>query len=95
MGPERDELTALLAVVDRMLWEDWDPIGVNEIPEARDEYESYVPGVVQLIRQATSAADVFRHLWWLETVYMGLGGDRSRTQAMADRLFALRRNPTE
>ena len=28
--------------IDRILWEVWDPIGVNKISPARDEYSGYV-----------------------------------------------------
>lgn len=28
--------------ISRVLWEVWDPIGVNTFPEARDEYDMYV-----------------------------------------------------
>ena len=31
--------------IDEILWEDWDPIGVNDVEEARDEYQSYLPGL--------------------------------------------------
>ncbi len=37
-----------VAEVDRILYEVWDPIGINDAPEARDEYSSYVPRVVEL-----------------------------------------------
>ena len=27
--------------IDEILWKDWDPIGVNDFEDARDEYSSY------------------------------------------------------
>jgi hypothetical protein len=36
----------LLERVRQVLWETWDPIGVNEHPEASSEYDSDAPGVV-------------------------------------------------
>jgi len=49
--------------IDRVLWEVWDPIGVNwdpigKISPARDEYSGYLNGVLQLL---TSAASDSRH----------------------------------
>ena len=35
--------------IDKILWEDWDPIGVNDCEGARDEYSSYVPQIYRLI----------------------------------------------
>ena len=48
----------LVAEVDRILWEDWDPIGVNDEAAARDEYSSYVPGVVRLVREGADEAQI-------------------------------------
>jgi hypothetical protein len=38
------EQNKLHKIIDEILWNDWDPIGVNEYGEdARDEYQSYLP----------------------------------------------------
>jgi len=29
-------------LIDEILWKDWDPIGVNDIPSARDEYQRWL-----------------------------------------------------
>ena len=63
----------LIAVVNRVLFERWDPIGISRDPEwPRDEYERDAPGVLGLVlRHATDAA-VAAHLagiegGWLES----------------------------
>ncbi len=38
---ERPEYKDLYKAIDEILWNDWDPLGVNDIEEARDEYRSY------------------------------------------------------
>lgn len=43
--------------VDRILWEDWDPIGVNDLGGPDDEYSRYVASVVKLIEEG---ADEFK-----------------------------------
>lgn len=40
-----------------ILCNDWDPIGVNDFEEARDEYDGYVPHLVTLKKQN---ADTFK-----------------------------------
>ena len=35
--------------VDRMLWEEWDPIGLNTKGGPEDEYRSYVPSIRNLL----------------------------------------------
>jgi hypothetical protein len=48
--------------VDRILWEVWDPIGVNQYPDARDEYSSYVNGVFELLAGGASDDLIAQHL---------------------------------
>lgn len=35
-----------------LLLGEWDPIGINDVPEARDEYDAYVRGVHKLLAAA-------------------------------------------
>ena len=60
--------------IRRVLLREWDPIGVKDVPEAQDEYDSYVPDVLRLLARRASARAVFDYLWWLETE---LPGDES------------------
>lgn len=48
--------------IDRILWEVWDPIGVNKISPARDEYTGYVNGVFQLLTSGASDEEISQHL---------------------------------
>jgi hypothetical protein len=48
--------------IDRILWEVWDPIGVNKISPARDEYSGYVNGVFQLLTSGVSDEEIAQHL---------------------------------
>jgi hypothetical protein len=52
---DRRELNALISLVDGVLRETWDPLGVNGRPEARYEYSGYATQVVRLL--ITSAPD--------------------------------------
>ncbi len=63
---------ALLLTVRRVLWESWDPIGVNEHIEASNEYDSYASTLVGMLSRGCSARDIERHLDRLETESMGL-----------------------
>jgi hypothetical protein len=68
------------------LLEDWDPIGVGEIAEARDEYDAYVPTIYKMLITRRSKREIFEYLWWLETEHMGLAGDKQATDSFAQRL---------
>ena len=71
------------------LLHEWDPIGVRDIPEAQDEYDSYVGAVYELLITNRTQSEIFDYLWWLETEHMGLSGDRQATEAFAERLSRL------
>jgi hypothetical protein len=38
----------IFRAIDKILWTDWDPIGVNDLQICRDEYRSYVPAIYRL-----------------------------------------------
>jgi len=41
-GIDKEESRAIRRQIRRVLMEAWDPIGVSDIPEAADEYDSYI-----------------------------------------------------
>lgn len=71
------------------LIERWDPIGVREIPEARGEYDHYVPSIYRMLITRCSKQEIFDYLWWLETEHMGLNGDMQTTKIFVDYLYSL------
>jgi len=72
-----------------ILLKKWDPIGVVEIPEAQDEYDSYVPQIYGLIIRREPVEKIFDYLWWAETKNMELCGNRKRTESVAGKLVEL------
>jgi hypothetical protein len=71
------------------LLNEWDPIGVKDIPGAESEYDGYVPAISELLSQHKTRDELFNYLWWAETEHMGLTGDRPATSAFADRLLSM------
>ena len=59
--------------IRQILLNDWDPIGVKEIPEARDEYDSYIGGVYGLLCSSATAEEIAVYLAGIEARAMGLG----------------------
>ena len=53
-------------LVDEILWDDWDPIGVNDIAP-RDEYQSYVPKVFSLLIISKTDREIADRLYKIET----------------------------
>ncbi|GLX76691.1 hypothetical protein tinsulaeT_00310 [Thalassotalea insulae] len=49
--------------IARILWEEWDPIGVNDGDnEWNDEYDSYVPHTFKLAIDNADASKIAKHL---------------------------------
>jgi len=90
MTDYRERAKVYHAAIREILMNEWDPIGVLHIPEAQDEYDSYVGDVYRLLITHAKRHELFFHLWQLETDHMGLSGNRPRTEATADRLIELR-----
>jgi hypothetical protein len=76
--------------VREVLLREWDPIGVNEIPEAQDEYDGYVGRICLMMERGESRYRIAERLWQIEITGMGLRGDRERAERVAGRLIGLR-----
>ena len=75
----------------RLLMDEWDPIGVAGIPEAADEYDSYLGTIVGMLRDRRSTDELRAYLHRVRTEYMGLSEwpqMDERERALAERLVA-------
>ncbi len=73
-----------------ILMNEWDPIGVAGIPEARGEYDSYALQLCGKLVHSVSEDELVEFLLHVETVKMGLPGDRERAKRVAKSLVKLR-----
>jgi hypothetical protein len=69
---------------------EWDPIGIGHDPDAQDEYDSYVSTLYKMLITEQPQQEIFEYLWWVETEYMGLTGNRGYTEQFANRLIQMR-----
>lgn len=68
----------------------WDPIGIAHIPEAADEYDSYIGSVYRILADSPSEEQLIEFLYRTETETMGLGtGSREHLREVARMLLAL------
>jgi hypothetical protein len=58
--------------IRKVLMDFWDPIGVNEIPEAQDEYDFYLGEVMELLVERKSDDEIAAHLLSIVNERMGL-----------------------
>ena len=74
------------AEIKRIIWQEWDPIGVRgEAPE--DEYNAYIGGIHALLAGGADKAAMVDHLHRMETESMGLRGDKGRLGPIAESLL--------
>ncbi len=74
--------------IRQILFYDWDPIGINDIG-LDDEYNSYVGGIYRLLASGASEYQIIERLYQLETISMGLDGNRERLKKVAEKLMKL------
>ncbi len=85
---ENSESKRIWADIRRVLMKVWDPIGVKDVPQAQDEYDSYVPGIYKLLIDRSSDDEIEAHLWLIVTETIGLSG--ATKSRMTDTVRALR-----
>ena len=74
--------------IDEILWNDWDPIGVNDIAP-RDEYQSYTPTIFELKNKGADTELIAKTLHKIETETMGLFGNFEHCKQIADKINKL------
>ena len=63
-----------LEQIARRHWNEFDPIGVVDLFEVDDEYDSYLPKTVKLIMSGADEHAFFKHIEHSVCVNMGLSG---------------------
>ncbi|MCA9076098.1 MAG: hypothetical protein KDA93_13805 [Planctomycetaceae bacterium] len=83
------------AEVKRILWEEWDPIGVHPLGGPDDEYDSYVSSITRWILEGRDEVAIERYLTELRTNAIGLSPSRSDDdRRIAKLLVSLRDDDT-
>lgn len=75
--------------VDKILWEDWDPIGVNDYGGPDDEYRGYVPSLVKLLEEGADESKIAKLLHEHANINMGLSTDLADHLEIAKKLKQL------
>jgi hypothetical protein len=75
--------------IDEILWKEWDPIGVNDNEKIRDEYQGYTPHIFSLKINGVDEIKIARHLFELETVSMGMTGNKEYCERIAKKIVEL------
>jgi hypothetical protein len=75
----------LLSTLQRILLEEWDPIGVQDAPGAADEYDSYAFEIYTMLHSAAppTAERIAAYLTLIEAEHMGLDARPERNRHIA------------
>ncbi len=78
--------------IDEILWNDCDPIGIND-EAPRDEYQMYVPQIFSLVINKNDREMVAQKLLSIEKESMGFEGDMDHCRNIATIIFELIQSP--
>lgn len=70
----------------------WDPIGIKDVPEAWDEYDSYIPAILELIETGADLDVLSSYLVWVEAERIGLPVRLAIAKEVAHELLARNRS---
>lgn len=62
----------LLTKLQALLWEQWDPIGLNDTDCPNDEYDSYAIRIFSMLYGGASEGEIAAYLSWAQTENMGM-----------------------
>lgn len=79
----------LYTEIDEILWNDWDPIGINDIAP-RGEYQSYTPTIYKLKTSGADKETIAKTLHQIETVTIGVLGNLEHCRQVADKIINLK-----
>jgi hypothetical protein len=72
---------------DEILHYLWDPIGVSDVPQARDEYYSYLPGVFSRLIDNSKDHEIAAYLTKVEEGSMGMTPNKEKALQIARMLI--------
>ena len=82
-----DEQQYFYDIIDKILWEDWDPLGVNDVEEVRDEYEDCTNQIFSLKNRGANIDMITNMLYEIETITMGVFGNREHCRQVAEKII--------
>jgi hypothetical protein len=71
MDSQKQRGIEIMEAIRTVLFEDWDPIGVNDVAP-RDEYDAYIAGVYRMLCEGVTEDKIVAHLRNLAVTTMGL-----------------------
>jgi hypothetical protein len=77
----------LFTRIDEILHYLWDPIGISNEPAARDEYASYAPQILSMLKANMGLKDISKKLNGFAHIEAGVDADRMNNDTVAEILI--------
>lgn len=77
----------IFRAIDKILWTDWDPIGVNDLQICRDEYRSYVPSIYKLKLAGGDRETIASRLFEIAQREMGISSPMEACRQVAEKII--------
>ena len=68
---DKDRGLRIKTQIRSVLMHEWDPIGVKDEPMAADEYDGYIGGIYELLKNRAATKKIADHLREIEICRMG------------------------
>lgn len=90
MKQPKSDAAKLCQLVDEILWRMWDPLGINDEENCRDEYQSYAYIVAGMLGHGADKHEIAEYLAQVQSEAMGLSGmDKRHTEQTAQEICAV------
>ena len=73
--------------IDKIFWEQWDPVGINKDIKARNEYYGYIPIVFSEALKHENENHIASLLFSIEKDRMGLEGNYEKCLIVAKKIL--------
>ena len=80
----------LFSAINKILWTQWDPIGINWLKGCNDEYTAYVPEIYKLNVTGSDQETIALKLYELALDEMGVELTMEFCRQVAERIVGLR-----
>jgi len=76
--------------IDEILWDDWDPLGINLLPSNRSEYHEYIPVIFHMVMKNATHLELEQYLDDLVKNRMGLRSSKKSNKPVAEKIIELK-----
>jgi len=90
-APKRSQALGIQDSISRILYQDWDPLGVNDYPETEDEYYAYIAPIYRVLVGSRSEDDLIQVLRRTAVEKMNVSaGSNEKLQLVCAKLLELK-----